>query len=190
MQVPERFTMWSCIGCGAMGTDQPCLGPCDDHALDLVRGVEHDAVVARVTETRERSRPLLELVRELAETHDEPAYLALRERARAALHGAGEPAEPAEAVAAEPFRAWLCTGCGRVEAPQACLGVCLRHPEEVVRADRHAEALARAADADRDAGALRALVRRLAWTTPRDGHGDETVAAMREAALALIGAAT
>jgi hypothetical protein len=184
MQSPERFTMWSCIGCGAMGTDQPCLGPCDDHALDLVRAVEHDAVVAHVTETREGSRPLLELVSELAEARDAAAYLALRERARAVLRGA---AEPSDAVAAEPFRAWLCTGCGRVEAPQACLGVCLRHPEEVVRADHHAEALARAADADRDDRALRALVRRLAWTTPREGHGEETVAAMREAALALVG---
>jgi hypothetical protein len=178
--------MWSCIGCGAMGTDQPCLGPCDDHALDLVRAVEHDAVVAHVTETRERSRPLLELVRELVEARDEAAYLALRERARAVLRGV---ADPAEAVAGEPFRAWLCTGCGRVEAPQACLGVCLRHPAEVVRSDRHAEALERAADADRDARALRALVRRLAWTTPREGRGDETVSAMREAALALVAAA-
>ena len=178
--------MWSCIGCGAMGTDQPCLGPCDDHALDLVRGVDYDAVVAHVTGTRERARPLLEVVRELAEVHDDAGYLALRERARAVLHAAGDAAD---VVPAEPFRAWLCTGCGRVEAPQACLGVCLRHPEEVVRADRHAEALARAADADRDARELRALVRRLAWTTPREGHGSETVAAMREGALALIGGA-
>jgi hypothetical protein len=177
--------MWSCIGCGAMGTDQPCLGPCDDHALDLVRAVEYDAAVAHVMGIRERSRPLLELVRELAEAHDQGAFLALRERARAVLHGA---AEPAEVLAAEPFRAWLCSGCGRVEAPRACLGVCLRRPEEVVRADRHAEVLARAADADRDAHALWGLVRRLAWTTPREGHGPETVAAMREAALALLGA--
>jgi hypothetical protein len=184
MQAPERFTMWSCIGCGAMGTDQPCLGPCDDHALDLVRATEHDAVVAHVRGTREGSRPLLELVRELADAHDAAAYRALRERARSALHEAGDAAD---VVPGEPFRAWLCTGCGRVEAPQACLGVCLRHPEDVVRADRHAEALARAADADRDARALRALVRRLAWTTPREGHGDETVAAMRAAALALVG---
>ena len=179
--------MWSCIGCGAMGTDQPCLGPCDDHALDLVRGVEHDAVVAQVGESRERSRPLLELVRELADVREEAAYRDLRRRARAVLHDA---AEPDRVVAAEPFRAWLCSGCGRVEAPQACLGVCLRHPEEVVRADRYAEALARAADADRDARALLAFLRRLAWTTPREGHGDETVTAMRQAALALVGGAS
>jgi hypothetical protein len=66
----------------------------------------------------------------------------------------------------------------------------LRQPGEVVRADRHAEALARAADADRDARALRALVRRLAWTTPREDRVSETVSAMREAALALVGAGT
>ena len=186
MQVPERFTMWSCIGCGAMGTDQPCLGPCDDHALDLVRAAEHDAVLAHVTRTREGSRPLLELVRELAEAHDEAAYRALRGRAREVLRAA---AEPVATGAAEPFRAWLCTGCGRVEAPQACLGVCLRQPGEVVRADRHVEAVSRAADADRDARALRGLVRQLAFTTPRAGHGAETVAALREAALALVGAA-
>lgn len=179
--------MWSCIGCGAMGTDQPCLGPCDDHALDLVRAGEHDAVVAHVTESRERARPLLELVRELADVDGEDAYRALRHRAPEALHAAGEPEE---AVAAEPFRAWLCTGCGRVEAPQACLGVCLRHSEDVVRTDRHAEALAQAAEADRDARALRALVRRLAWTTPREERFPETVSAMRDAALAFLGAAT
>lgn len=63
MPIPERLTMWSSIGRGAMGTDQPCLGPCDDHALDLVR--------------------------ELAEAHDEAAYRAVRERARDVLRAAG-----------------------------------------------------------------------------------------------------
>ena len=44
--VPERFTVWSCIGCGAIGTSQPCLGPCDDRPLDLVRATDARALAA------------------------------------------------------------------------------------------------------------------------------------------------
>ncbi len=116
----------------------------------------------------------------------EVAYGALQRRARAALRDAGPVPEPA---AAERFGAWLCGGCGRVEAPQPCLGVCVRHDEEVVRADHHAGAAARAADADRDARALAAFVRRLAWVTPRAGRFEESLLALRDEALGLLGAA-
>jgi hypothetical protein len=87
----------------------------------------------------------------------------------------------------DTFRAWLCTGCGRVEAPQPCLGVCVRKPDEVVRSDHHAAAAARAADAMRDARELAGLVSRLAWTTPRDGGWEASLAALRGAALSLLG---
>jgi hypothetical protein len=183
--VPERFKVWSCIGCGAMGTDQPCLGPCGDRALDLVWAGDHDAVVAQAAGSRERARPLLEVVRELASaTGGEPAYRALQQRARDALHEAGAQPEPRSA---DTFRAWICTGCGRVEAPQPCLGICVRRPAEVVRADHHADAAVRAADAERDARGLAALVSRLAWSTPRDGGWEASLAALRGAALGLLG---
>jgi hypothetical protein len=128
---------------------------------------------------------LLEVVRELAvSTGGEPAYRALQRHALDALRNAGAQPEP---LSVGEFRAWLCTGCGRVEAPQPCLGVCVRKPDEVVRADHHAAVAARAADAERDARELAALVGRLAWSTPRDGGWEASLAALRAAALGLLG---
>jgi hypothetical protein len=168
-----------------MGTDQACLGPCGDRALDLVWAADHDAVVAQAAQSRERARPLLEVVRELAvASGGEPAYRALQQHAREALHQVAAPPEP---LSVGEFRAWLCTGCGRVEAPQPCLGVCVRKPDEVVRADHHAAVAARAADAEHGAHELAALVSRLAWSTPRDGGWEASLAALRGAALGLLG---
>ena len=33
---------------------------------------------------------------------------------------------------AEPVETWLCTSCGRIEAPRPCLGICVRQQVEMV----------------------------------------------------------
>ena len=92
----------------------------------------------------------------------------------------------------ETIRAWQCIGCGRIEAPQTCVGICQDRKVEFVYAFEHEQALAQLAVARRQASALESLVRRLASTTPRDdGWKSSYLAVQKQArsALALLHAA-
>ena len=66
------------------------------------------------------------------------------------------------------FRAWQCIGCGRIDGPQNCLGVCEDRKAEFVYAAEYAETLARAKRAEERARSLEALVRRIATITPHE----------------------
>lgn len=83
----------------------------------------------------------------------------------------------------QTVKAWQCIGCGSIEAPQTCIGVCQHRKVEFVYAGEHVQALAQAREhADR----LAAFVRRVASTTPR-GHGAEaTLAAFRGEAREIL----
>ncbi len=63
----------------------------------------------------------------------------------------------------ETFKVWQCIGCGRIDHPQPCVGICQDRKVEMVYAADHAESVARVA-------ALEALLRRIAFTTPRPGE--------------------
>lgn len=83
-------------------------------------------------------------------------------------------------------KAWQCIGCGKIEAPQTCIGICQDRKVEFVYAFEHEEALVQARAAQRRVEALAALVRRLAWTTPRAGEWERSYRALqREARDAL-----
>jgi hypothetical protein len=77
------------------------------------------------------------------------------------------------------FRVWQCVGCGRIEDPQPCVGICRDVKAEFVPAQAHDEALARAHE---EIDALRAIVRRIAGTTPRDGQWEGTWRALQKQA--------
>ena len=80
---------------------------------------------------------------------------------------------------AERMKAWQCIGCGRIEDPRPCVGICQDKPAEYVLA----------ADHDRAIEALTAVARAIAQTTPREGeavrHWKALQARAREA-LALL----
>jgi hypothetical protein len=80
-------------------------------------------------------------------------------------------------------KAWQCIGCGSIEAPQTCIGVCRHRKVEFVYAFDHEEDLARAAGL-RDR--LAAFVRRVALTTPRACGAEATLSAFRGEARALL----
>src|SRR3954467_9690939 len=109
-------TVLRCIGCGAIETPQPCLGTCRERRLDLVPADQHAAVVAALAELERALAARRTLLARLVRTSDlEP----LRAPARAALRAVAEP------VAGERLTTWACDSCGRVEAPQPCIGVCI-----------------------------------------------------------------
>ena len=86
----------------------------------------------------------------------------------------------------EHINAWQCIGCGRIEAPQNCIGICEDRKVEFVYAFEHEDALARLELASSQVTALTALVRRLASTTPRDDAWERSYRALQEQARALL----
>lgn len=83
-------------------------------------------------------------------------------------------------------KAWQCIGCGKIEAPQTCIGVCQDRKVEFVYAFEYEEALAQLAEARRRAHALEALARRLACTSPRKGGWESTYRMMQEQARSIL----
>jgi hypothetical protein len=76
----------------------------------------------------------------------------------------GKPAdsEPPLRFGAQRRKVWECIGCGRIDDPQPCVGICRDRKTEYVLA----------ADHDRALAVLEAVVRTIATTTPRPGEAE------------------
>ena len=90
----------------------------------------------------------------------------------------------------EYVKAWQCIGCGKIEAPQTCVGVCQDRRVEFVYADEHRGAIAQlqhelARERSR-AAKLAALVRQLAGTTPHPGEWERSYRALAAQASRLL----
>lgn len=72
----------------------------------------------------------------------------------------------------ERFKVWQCVGCGRIDDPRPCLGICRDEKVEFVLASEH----------DRAMKALLAVVRKIALTAPREGECRRHWDALREEA--------
>ena len=86
----------------------------------------------------------------------------------------------------ERLQVWQCIGCGKIEAPQPCIGVCQDRKIELVFADKYEEVLGQLNVARQAAQAAMALVRRLAWTTPREGEWEHSYRALQQQARDLL----
>lgn len=89
---------------------------------------------------------------------------------------------------AERVKAWQCIGCGKIDAPQTCIGVCQDRKVEFVYAFEYEETLAQLALARRQAEVLGALVRQLARTTPREGEWERSYRALQDQARRAVAA--
>jgi len=83
-------------------------------------------------------------------------------------------------------KAWQCIGCGKIDAPQTCIGVCQDRKVEFVYAFEHEEALAQLSVARRQAEALGTLVRRLARTNPHNDAWEHCYRALQEHARGIL----
>lgn len=77
------------------------------------------------------------------------------------------------------LKVWECIGCGRIDGPQPCVGVCRDRKAELVYASDYSRAQ------DRNE-ALEQLVRRIAYTAPFDGRFEDAWRALQEEARALL----
>jgi hypothetical protein len=78
--------------------------------------------------------------------------------------------------------AWQCIGCGKIEAPQPCIGVCQDRRVQFVYAEDYEEALSTARAAERALD----LVRKLAHTTPREDGWRDSYRAFQDDARRLL----
>src|SRR5215831_15299475 len=85
-------------------------------------------------------------------------------------------------------KVWHCIGCGMIEAPQTCIGVCEYRKAEMVYAFEHEQVLAQEVAAKQRAGALEAVVRQLARTTPREGEWERSYRALQNQARRTLAA--
>jgi hypothetical protein len=83
-------------------------------------------------------------------------------------------------------KAWQCIGCGRIEAPQTCIGVCQDRKVEFVYAFQHEEALAQLTGARARIDALEAIAYQLAWTKPRTGKWEHSYRALQQRARNIL----
>jgi len=91
------------------------------------------------------------------------------------------PSSSARAQApVERFEVWQCIGCGKIEGPQPCIGVCRDRRAQMIDAADY-DALAAEAEA------LRAVVRQIATITPRAGECERSYAALQARARELLG---
>jgi hypothetical protein len=86
----------------------------------------------------------------------------------------------------EIIQALECIGCGKLEGPRPCIGVCQDHIVDLVYAADYRDALAQAKLARQRAAVMEALVRQLAWTTPRGGEWEHSFRNLQNRARTLL----
>lgn len=79
-----------------------------------------------------------------------------------------------------------CIGCGKIEVPRPCIGICQDRVCELVSAADYDDAMAQMTAARREADALGVLVRRFAWATPRDGERERSYRALQAEARRAV----
>jgi hypothetical protein len=84
------------------------------------------------------------------------------------------------------IEAWQCIGCGKIEAPQTCIGVCQDRKIVMVGIDDHQQALATAGALRNQLRQAQALLSRLALSTPRDGQWEQSYRALQQQARSLL----
>ncbi len=86
----------------------------------------------------------------------------------------------------DPIPAWQCIGCGRIEAPQTCIGVCQDKKVFLVTMQDHQEALDAIQTLIGEIDAMQRLLARIAGTTPREGQFEASWRAAQAEAKALL----
>lgn len=91
---------------------------------------------------------------------------------------------------AELIDAFQCRGCGKIDAPRECIGICEDRALQIVTAGDLLAERERAEAAEREIERLKTLVRQLARVRPAAGREAENLAVLRRRARALLGDTT
>jgi hypothetical protein len=155
-----------------------CERGCTDQRLELVPADRYDRLTALAADARLRAQAFRGVAEELASDQPGPgewesACRSVQQAARIALrrypdHTTTDDEDWAEP--GEPVTTWWCAGCGGIDAPQPCLGICIWRPVQWVNAARYEHERTRALAERETEQRLRLLLRLVASVTPRDGQ--------------------
>jgi len=84
------------------------------------------------------------------------------------------------------IQAWQCIGCGKIEAPQPCIGVCRDRKVLMVGKDDHERVRDAVRDLQRQMRSAHALLSQLAWSVPREGQWEPSWRALQRRARELL----
>ena len=87
---------------------------------------------------------------------------------------------------APEFLAWQCIGCGRIDGPQPCIGVCQDRKVSFVYASDYAGVLDSLLAAKDRVEVLESLARRIALSTPRDDKWEQGYRSLQEEARRIM----
>lgn len=82
--------------------------------------------------------------------------------------------------------AWRCIGCGKIDAPQPCIGVCRDQKVELVDSTVYDELRARHQRLLREHEALMAFAQLVAGSTPHRGRWEESYRNIKERAQQFL----
>jgi hypothetical protein len=88
-----------------------------------------------------------------------------------------------EDAAGARLTVWECIGCGKIEGPQPCIGVCQDRKVELVYASVHEEALVQLR---RENDELAAVLELIARTIPRPGEWERSYKALQQQAREVL----
>ena len=89
------------------------------------------------------------------------------------------------------IQAWQCIGCGKIEAPQTCIGVCRDRKVYFIGKAEHEAALAQVAALRAQLDRAAEMLLRFERAKPRKGQGEASWQALQEevrAVRAVLGA--
>jgi hypothetical protein len=176
MGPPDRLSVPTCIGCGAMSHLGTCDTGCSEHKLELVRAAAYDALLAAASDTGASAEAFADVAQKLARQEPAPddfegAYRSAQGAARDALRLHPDDQQTIDSEqAAEYATTWWCAECGGIDAPQPCLGICVWRPVEWVRRSLYEQLRERTMSEREREQHLRELLHRAARITPRPGH--------------------
>jgi len=84
------------------------------------------------------------------------------------------------------IQAWQCVGCGKIEAPQTCIGVCRDRKILMVGKDEHDSVVDQSARLRDALQCAIAMLNRVVRSTPRDGQWERCYRALQEQARETI----
>ena len=84
------------------------------------------------------------------------------------------------------IQAWQCIGCGKIEAPQPCIGVCRDRKILMVAKDEHERVVEELAQARALVQTAVDMLGRVAHSTPRAGQWERSYRALQEQAREAI----
>ena len=180
---PERITALTCIGCGALTIPRTCPGGCcDERRLALIGAADYELARQRAEQAARDVRQLRTALEEYLvsdERDSATAFPAARERARSTLRDLSRSSDFADdADHIEALTGWWCPRCGGIEAPQPCIGVCIRRPAQWVAFESYEYERDRSHELVRRRRRLRDALREVAFVTPRTGREILTVRAL------------